>query len=140
MLARCYSGKYPTYEGCTVADEWYNFQNFAEWFTNQENWNCCGYELDKDLLAGGRGKLYSSETCIVINRAANMSVVKLQSTNTNGVTGVSIHYTKSGPRYRAFISIDGVNTYIGSYLTMEEAERQYSNAKDNYIKSKLQSR
>ena len=38
MLERCYDEKYqlrkPTYKGCTVCEEWHNFQNFAEWYYN----------------------------------------------------------------------------------------------------------
>ena len=38
MLERCYCPKYkerhPTYKGCTVAKEWHNFQEFAEWYEN----------------------------------------------------------------------------------------------------------
>ena len=38
MLKRCYSDEYhrkqPTYIGCSVIDEWLNFQVFAEWFDN----------------------------------------------------------------------------------------------------------
>lgn len=36
MLNRCYNEvnqlSHPTYIGCTVCDEWHNFQIFAEWY------------------------------------------------------------------------------------------------------------
>ena len=36
MLMRCYDEKnflkQPTYEDCTVCEEWHNFQNFAKWY------------------------------------------------------------------------------------------------------------
>jgi hypothetical protein len=34
MMSRCYSAiyqqKHPSYKGCTVCDEWLNYQNFAK--------------------------------------------------------------------------------------------------------------
>jgi hypothetical protein len=37
MLMRCYSEKYhakhPSYIGCSVCDEWLDFQIFAKWFS-----------------------------------------------------------------------------------------------------------
>jgi len=76
MIERCYSGalrgNYPTYEGCKVCDDWHNYQNFANWYS--ENYPKCGgdYELDKDLSSyGSSGKIYSPETCIFVTRAIN---------------------------------------------------------------------
>lgn len=41
MLERCYSEKYlskkPTYKGCSVDEDWHNFQNFASWFYEKYN-------------------------------------------------------------------------------------------------------
>lgn len=34
MLYRCYSGKKPEYVGCTVCEEWLDFDNFRPWFDN----------------------------------------------------------------------------------------------------------
>lgn len=68
MLTRCYSEKYhnrkPSYATCIVAEEWHNFQNFAEWFYNKSNYRC-GWQLDKDLLCYNN-KVYSSENCVFI--------------------------------------------------------------------------
>jgi len=71
MLARCYSTKrqaaHPTYIGCTVVDEWHNFQNFANWF--DEN-HIDGYALDKDMKVDGN-KIYSPDTCKFIRQKDN---------------------------------------------------------------------
>lgn len=71
MLQRCYCSMYqenkPTYEGCTVADEWHNFQNFAKWF--EDNY-IEGYELDKDLKVEGN-KIYSPEACMFVSKQHN---------------------------------------------------------------------
>lgn len=70
MLGRCYNPEvkeaYPSYQGCTVFDSWFNFQNFSEWYT--ENYPRDGgvYHLDKDILSSGV-KIYSPSTCIFVS-------------------------------------------------------------------------
>ena len=48
MLQRCYSPrcqeKYPTYKDCEVCEEWYDFQNFAQWY--EENY----YEIKGEKI------------------------------------------------------------------------------------------
>ena len=52
MLHRCYDEKVqeklPTYKGCSVAEEWHNFQNFKKWHLENyvDNWH-----IDKDILS-----------------------------------------------------------------------------------------
>ena len=74
MFVRCYSTSYhkrqPTYIGCSVADDFCNFQNFAEWYYKLKYH--CRYELeiDKDLLYEGN-KIYSPSTCCLIPKEIN---------------------------------------------------------------------
>ena len=138
MLGRCYSGRYQSYQGCTVAEEWHNFQNFAEWLSTQENWGLKNYELDKDIICSTRGKIYSSETCKIVNRRCNIAAIRIQSTNLSGHPGVYVDTLKSGElRFRVTISIDGISTYLGTYLTFNDACDAYNIAKLEYINSKL---
>jgi hypothetical protein len=72
MLERCYCPNYQekhyTYNGCSVAIEWHNFQCFAEWFgCNYIN----GFELDKDIRIDGN-KIYSKDTCLFVRKAQNI--------------------------------------------------------------------
>jgi hypothetical protein len=71
MLQRCYCEKYqaryPTYMGCTVCDEWHNFNIFADWF--YENY-IVGCHLDKDTLINGN-KIYSPKSCVFITPKEN---------------------------------------------------------------------
>lgn len=71
MMKRCYNAKtqilHPTYKGCTVCDEWHNFQNFAIWHTKNY---IEGYHLDKDILIKGN-KIYSPSACSFVSRAVN---------------------------------------------------------------------
>jgi hypothetical protein len=54
MLKRRYSKKgehYKYYKDVKICEEWYNFQNFAEWFENNYNPETMqSWQLDKDIL------------------------------------------------------------------------------------------
>lgn len=71
MIRRCYCSNSlknnPTYRGCSVTKEWFNFQNFAVWF--YENY-IDGYHLDKDIKINGN-KVYSADTCMFVTQADN---------------------------------------------------------------------
>lgn len=74
MLQRCYDPKCqarcPTYIGCTVCDEWLNFQSFAEWFNGNHPDDGLNYQLDKDLKFIG-SKVYSPKACLLVSQAVN---------------------------------------------------------------------
>ena len=75
MLSRCYDSNFhkkrPTYIGCTVHSEWWNFQTFCKdililekygkWAENKKR-----YLLDKDILIKGN-KVYSKYTCMFVD-------------------------------------------------------------------------
>jgi len=71
MLRRCYDAKYqakyPTYADCTVAEEWHDFQVYAEWHIEHY---IEGYELDKDCKIDGN-RIYSPDTCNFIRPKDN---------------------------------------------------------------------
>lgn len=73
MLHRCYSNKVherqPTYEGCTVAEDFKFFPTFKKWFEQQPFWE--DFELDKDLLHKGN-TVYSPETCCLLPKEINL--------------------------------------------------------------------
>ena len=74
MMERCYSETYQknktTYVGCSVCDEWHNFQNFAEW--HHANFPKYGgsYHLDKDIKIDGN-KEYGPNTCMYVTPEEN---------------------------------------------------------------------
>jgi len=74
MLKRCYCPKnhkkQPTYAGCTVAEEWHNFQNFAEWHEANYPKDGGSYDLDKDALVTGN-KEYGPSTCRFLTHQQN---------------------------------------------------------------------
>ena len=72
MISRCYSPNTqeinPTYKGCSVCNEWLDFQIFAKWFGDNYIY---GYQLDKDIKIKGN-KVYSPSTCKFVSPKDNI--------------------------------------------------------------------
>ena len=134
MMKRCYDERTlernPAYKGCTVCDEWHNFQNFAKWYTSQERYNK-GYALDKDLLIDGN-KVYSPNTCCLVPQAINSLLT--DSAATRGKYPAGVYYIAKSNRFRAGISIDNKKVNIGRFDTAEQASQAYQVAKKANIK------
>ena len=141
MLQRCYNEKLhekkPTYNGCTVCEEWLNFQNFAKWY--EENYYEIPGErmhLDKDILIKGN-KIYSPETCMFVPQTINSLFVKRDNKRGESVIGTSLY--KNG-KYRVGCSIINPETskskikYLGLYETQEKAFQVYKYYKEKNIK------
>lgn len=134
MLRRAYCSKYqakqPTYIGCSVTDEWLDYQNFAQWFENHEYSNC-GYQLDKDLLLPGN-KLYAPDRCVFVPLQLNSLL------NGNGATrgqyAQGVCFYKLSNKFVAYIKISGKRKHLGYYETEIEAYHVYKKAKEQYVK------
>lgn len=132
MLTRCYNTnqriRYKTYNGCTVAKEWHNFQNFAQWYNENKESHREAFHLDKDILIKGN-KLYSPETCCFVPNEINQLFTKrLRNKFCIGVK-------KAGKfRFRAEININRIKAYLGTFDTMVEAFQAYKIAKELEIK------
>lgn len=112
MINRCY-GKNKAYENSHICEEWFNFQNFAEWCVKNYR---DGWELDKDLLSNE--KIYSPNTCCFVPRKLNIQI-------RNNFCGEGYIYNKINKNYRVNFYIDGKMKNIGSYKTIKEAKMQY---------------
>ena len=138
MLKRCHNEKYqnekPTYIGCTICEEWYNFQNFAEWYEKNyykiENEIVC---LDKDILVKGN-KIYSPETCIFVPNRINILFTK--SNKTRGEYPIGIYCYKQRQELRVRCNTLKGSVYLGRFELDEvnEAFLTYKKFKENYIK------
>jgi hypothetical protein len=134
-IERCYSPNYyikrPSYKGCSVAEEWHNFQVFAKWFEKNYNPKVMeGWHLDKDILVKGN-KVYSPETCCFVPSEVNALLIK-----NKGIRGdlpIGIERKKSG-KFLALCSKGKLNERIGLFNTPEEAFNAYKIAKEAYIK------
>ena len=132
LVSRCYNEKlklkYPTYQDCTICEEWLIFSNFKAWMEAQD-WQ--GNYLDKDLLVKGN-KIYSPDTCLFVSRYVNNILVAPILSDKTLPTGVSIA-TRYPLKYRARCS-DGTKTRtLGKFDTWQEAEKVYKSFKYNVL-------
>lgn len=130
MLRRCYSLKYhakhPTYVGCSVAEEWLSFQNFADWFELQCRED--GWHLDKDLLVEGN-KVYGPETCMFVPSAVNNLFIDAGAVRGAYPIGVSRH----GKGYKARLRKRNKEEHLGYFSTVRQAQVAYSKAKMDHV-------
>ena len=140
MLTRCYDEKYqekyPTYNGCTVCEEWLNFQNFAKWYDeNSYEVNNEKMNLDKDILVK-HNKIYSPDTCIFVPQAINKLFVKCDRSRGDSVIGTSLYKGKYQVKCQVFNPETGKskNEYLGYYDTQEKAFEVYKYYKEKNIK------
>jgi len=136
MLSRCYDPKtqllHPTYIGCTVSDEWLNFQNFAKWYDNNiYEFNNETLQLDKDILVK-HNRIYSPETCLLVPANINRLFKMRDKNKKNTPTGVS--YVKRTNMYSANCKQNGRAKYLGGFKTPEEAFYAYKVYKEKIIK------
>lgn len=130
MMTRCYNENYlnskPTYENCSVCEEWHNFQNFAKWF--EENYyevDDTAVEIDKDILIKGN-KIYSPDTCCFVPRELNN--LFQQKGDDNGLpTGVQ---RLPNNKYRARYG----QIHLGVFDDVTEARQVYEKHRCDRIK------
>jgi hypothetical protein len=137
MIKRCYSEKQhevrPTYIGCTVCEEWHNFQNFAKWYdkniyslTNEI------MNLDKDILIKGN-KIYSPENCVFAPIRINSLFI--QSKSKRGIYPIGVSFHKRDKKFRSQCHDESDSQhFLGSFPTPEEAFSAYKTYKENLIK------
>lgn len=137
MLSRCYSENYlersPTYVGCSVSEEWLDFQVYAAWHDKQIVSDLLSYDVDKDILVKGN-KVYSEATCVMIPPELNYLLQNNKSTR--GDTPVGVSFMKECGKYRATIKMHGKRRHLGRFTTPELAFAKYKLVKEEYIKFK----
>lgn len=131
MFRRCYNKKglirQPTYQGCEVCKEWYNFQVFAKWY-NENLWSEeCNY-LDKDILIKDN-KIYSPNTCILVDNKINCLFVTHK--KHRGVYPIGVCKENNCNSYRATF---GAGNYLEFFDNPIDAFYGYKNAKEKYFK------
>lgn len=137
MLERCYNENYqekcPSYKGCTVSENFKNFQYFAEWCNNQRGFGNKGWELDKDIL--GNGKVYSEDTCCFIPKELNLLFMSTTPRKGNLPTGCTLR--KNG-KLQVRIKNENFTKYLGVFSSVEEAMKVYQKAKYEIFKEKAE--
>lgn len=136
MLGRCYDPKYhatrPTYEGCSVYEDWKYFSKFKAWMEIQD-WE--GNHLDKDLLVAGN-KVYSPETCVFLPEKLNSLIVTQKRSDKAVPAGIS--FQNGCQKYIVSCAVDGKNKNLGRYKCPEEAFNVYKNFKNDLVRKKAE--
>jgi len=135
MLHRCYDAKYhlrqPTYIGCTVCEEWLNFQTFGKWY-DENCYNIDGKHahLDKDILIRGN-KIYSPSTCVFVPQNINNLLTK--SFNRRGLLPIGV-ITQNNQYGASCRDGSGVRIHLGLHDTPEKAFKAYKDYKEKLMK------
>ena len=125
MLKRCYSTKYrernPTYEGCSVSEEWLTFSNFRRWMEKQD-FECM--QLDKDLLFECN-KVYSEETCVFVSSMVNSFTTDCGASR--GEWPIGVHWNKGTSKFesRCRNPFTKRQEYLGLFLNELEAHQAW---------------
>jgi len=134
MMNRCYNPKFwealPTYEGCTVCDEWLHFQTYAEWFHTTCPGEPSMYDVDKDLLHP-HNKIYSPETCEFLPHAINVLIKNDSGNNKYGCVGVTWDAQKK--KFRVRFESQGEKISGGYHTDLESAQKAYIKLKKEKI-------
>lgn len=134
MLQRAYCPKLhavmPTYIGCSVADDWLEYQTFAEWFDAHE-YSDYGYQLDKDLLIPNN-KVYTPDRCVFVPQQLNKLLT--DHGNARGQCRQGVSFYKARNKFMASIAINGKRKNLGRFDTEIEAYLAYKKAKEANVK------
>lgn len=134
MMSRCYNENNKCYDrygrrGVKVADEWHNYQNFAEWCLTQVNFNREDFQIDKDLKNKG-SLIYSIDNCEFIPKKLNILLTGTSHKKDGLPVGVQRYH--SGFSVQASIGGDKYNKY--GFKCENEAFNHYKKVKEDYIK------
>lgn len=127
MKSRCFrvtNKEYKNYggRGITVCGEWLSSATFIDWCESTHP-NINNYSLDR--IDNDKG--YSPDNCRWVDKSTQCVNQRIRKDNTSGYVGVA--WNPNNKKWRAYISINTINKYLGSFLTIEDAIL----ARDNYI-------
>lgn len=121
-----YRKLYPTYEGCTMSEEWEDFQEFARWCWQQKGFGEDHMCLDKDILFP-KNKIYHPDRCVFIPNLVN-SFMTFRRSKQSLPTGVS--WSEAEGKYKVYCSqLNGKNKTLGRFNCPNEAHEVYKRFK-----------
>jgi len=126
---RCYGGRNKAYIGCTMSENFLDFQFFAEWCNNQIGWGEEGWCLDKDFLVEGN-KVYSENTCVFVPRVIN-TIFANKHIETHENTGAI--WISHSNKWQARASEFGKQKNYGLHNTPEEAHAVWAARRNVYV-------
>lgn len=114
----------PNYVGCTMSENFKNFQFFVNWHMKQIGFDLENYHIDKDILFANNQE-YHEEKCVLVPQSLNSFVYSRRGSLPTGVS-----FNNNNCNYRASIGIDGKLKRLGSFNTAEAAFAAYKDAKE----------
>lgn len=135
-----FKGDHPAYLDVKVSEEWWDFQNFAQWYHDNmykvDDEVMC---LDKDIKFPGN-RIYGPSECLIVPNRINEIFKrgdKKKDSDSNLPTGVTIRTDGNKIRYRARCSIRvgyrQYKTISKTFKTVDEAYECYKEMKIKYI-------
>ena len=137
LIERCYAEysnkqtRWKSYNDVIVDEKWHNFQNFADWYTNQPGYNL-GFEIDKDLRSSEDNRIYSEETCTLLPSEINMMLVSKRYTKNKHNLPKGIRNTPSN-KFSATAHCGDPIGVSRTFETLEEAVSWYNNKNREYV-------
>ena len=142
MLQRCYYSdsqeKFPTYQGVKVVDEWLYYSNFVKWLKDQpqhDSWlHGKNMTLDKDIIQG-YSRIYSPYTTVLVPQWLNKLLT--ESKASRGKLPLGVSFSTDGKRYRARVSKNSENLYLGLFDSPVQAHAAWQKAKAEIIENSV---
>lgn len=136
---KAYLSTRPNYSG--VSNNFNCFDGFVEWSINEIGYNekeniggvLQNFHLEKDLLSGRSGKIYSPETCLFVPQKVNMfTCIKSRNKIKDLTLPVGVVFHKRDKKFMAQISTEGKYNFLGYFTNKIDAHRAWQLAKINY--------
>lgn len=138
ILKRSYCPKFqikqPTYIGCSVHNDWLEYQEFAEWHASHE-YSDKDYQLDKDLLVPNN-KVYAPDKVCFVPQELNSLLLDNRAIRGEYPQGVCFH--KPLGKFLARLKVNGKQKHLGCFDCPQEAHQAYVVAKEAHVKVKAQ--
>ncbi|MGV8568087.1 MAG: hypothetical protein ACWA7E_08660 [Pseudomonas asiatica] len=130
MMRRAYGPKKAAaYEDCSVCRKWWDYQEFAAWYSVQPYAFEADAELDKDIL-DPLNTMYSPANCTVVPKSLNLIFKDSRKLRAKLPRGVYVHSSESG--FAAQISRYGNATDLGHFDSPADAFEAYKQARQAY--------
>ena len=126
MKARCNNSQHPNYSnygdrGIKVCDRWQN--SFDNFFSDMGKKYKQGLTLDRIDNNGN----YEPLNCRWI------TIFEQQRNRTNNNIVVGVHFEKMRKKWHADITHNGIKTFLGRFVNLEDAKRARENAEKNVL-------
>lgn len=141
MIERCYPSekeidKYKAYSDVSVCEEWFNFENYYEWITKEENYEIWKdipqSAVDKDILVK-KNRLYAPNVCCLVPLEIN-ALFNTGSVDRRGPDVIGVYYNKWRDSYYATCSDGHQTIHLGEFPTSHQAFLKYKEFKEDLIK------